>query len=474
MKTKCARFALSFGLASILACASDYSKLIESTERAYYNQDYNTAVPKIRGLYEDSDSKDRLLFLMEAGMIFHTKGDYATSNKVFKEAEDISENIKTSVTKSGLSFILSDNESNYTGEDFERVMIKYFIAINYLMLGDLETAKIYFRRLDFELKEMKFLAADYRQNNAARVLDAYVSENLNRFNDARVQYKNLEQLLQNNQNLAGDRFVLAQKESDSKDLAKYASGARTIQAFSRSMERQTYSPQSRLSEVIIIHEAGKSAIKESRGRLLDDQYFALALRSAIEIAIRTEGAGASVSGVLATLSTAENPIPIYKERESANATLRHYYINGVDLGTGELLNNYSDTAMQNFNENYRTLITKNVSSLALKIIAATIASEAAAKAIESQLNQKQQNDLVSALIRLAAGAVAGLATAQTISPDLRCWRTIPANFQVKRIFLEPGEYTFSVNAPNAISTAPKTLKVEEGKPLFLSFRTYQN
>lgn len=468
------KIAFALGLASLLACASDYSKVIESTEKAYYNQDYNTAIPKIRGLSENSDSKDRLLFLMEAGMIFHTKGDYLTSNKVFKEAEDISENIKTSITKSGLSFILSDNESNYTGEDFERVMIKYFISINYLMLGDLENAKVYFRRLDFDLKEMKFLAPDYRQNNAARVLDAYVSENLNRFNDARVQYKNLEQLLQNNQSLLGDRLVLAQKESDSKDMGKYAAGARSIQAFSRSMQRQTYAPDARLSEVIIIHEAGKSAVKESRGRLLDDQYFALALRGAIEIAIRSEGAGASVTGVLATLSTAENPIPIYKEREKVNSTLRHYYVNGVDIGSGELLNNYSDTALQNFNENYKALITKNVTSLALKIVAATIASEAAAKAIESQLNEKQQNDLIAVLVRFAAGAIAGLGTAQTISPDLRCWRTIPANFQIKRIFLEPGEYAFSVDGTNSTSTAPKTLKVEEGKPLFVSFRTYQN
>jgi len=463
------------GLFLVLACATDYSRVIESTERAYYNKDYNTAIPAIRDLYENSNSKDRLLFLMEAGMIFHTKGDYATSNKVFKEAEVVADNIKVSISKSGLSFILSDNESNYLGEDFERVMIKFFISLNYLMLGDMENAKVYFRRLDFELKEMRFLAADYRQNNAARILDAYVSENLGRYNDARVQYKNLEQLLANNSSLNADRFVLATKEGDPKDQSKYASGSNAVLAFQRSMQRTSFpSPNSSLGEVILIHEAGKSAIKRSRGRLLDDRAFGLALRGAVEVALRAEGVAVTVTSVLATLSTAENPIPIYEERESSANTLRHYYVNGVDVGTGELLNNYSDTAIRNYNDNYNTLITKNVASIALKVVAATIAAEAASRALESQVNRREQNDLVSALIRLAAGAIAGLSAAQTIAPDLRCWRTIPANFQIKRLYLEPGDYSFSVSPNGGTNTAPTTIHVEAGKPTFVSFRTYQN
>lgn len=82
---------------------------------------------------------------MEAGTIFHTKGDYATSNKVFKDAEVIADQIQTSITKEGLAFMLSDNESNFKGESFERVLIKLYMAINYLMLGDVESSKRYFK-----------------------------------------------------------------------------------------------------------------------------------------------------------------------------------------------------------------------------------------------------------------------------------------------------------------------------------------
>lgn len=457
----------------ILGCASDYNKIIKATESAYYGQDYDSAIPKIRELYEGSSSKDKLLFLMEAGMIFHTKGDYVTSNKVFKEAEDLADNIRVSMTRSGLSFILSDNESNYTGEDFERVMIKFYIANNYLLQGDTNNAKIYFRRLDFELKEMRFLAAEYRQNNAARLIDAYVSESLGRYNDARVQYKNMEQLIGKSQNLIADRYLLAAKEGDSGDQSKYAAGRSSLQAYNSSMQR-TSPENEKLSEVIIIHEAGKSAIKMSRGKLMDDEYFAVALRGAVEIGLRSKGAGASLSGAVAALSVAENPIPIYKERDPKGSLPKKYYINGVDVGYSDIMNNYSETAMNNFNENYKTLITKNLTSLSLKIVAAVIASEAMARAIESG-GKNKNNDLVSTLIRVAAGAAAGLAVSQTIAPDLRCWRTIPANFQVKRVLLAPGEYDFKVESPGSVVTAaPKKLLVEAGKPLFVSVRSYSN
>lgn len=454
----------------VFGCASDYSKLIEATESAYYGKSYDSAIPKIRALYEDASSKDKLLFLMEAGTIFHTKGDYQTSIKVFKEAEDISETIKTSISRTGLSFLLSDNETNYTGEDFERVMIKFYIAYNYLMLGELENAKIYFRRLDFELKEMKFLAAEYRQNNAARLMDAYVSENLSRYNDARVQYRNMEQLIGKSQNLLADRYMLAVREGDDRDRAKYAGGRYSLMAFNKSMQR--VAPENeKLSEVIIIHEAGKSAVKMSRGKLIDDAYFTTALRGSLEIGLRAKGAGASLAGAVAALSVAENPIPMYKERDSAGSKPLHYLINGVDVGTADIMNDYSDTAINNFNDNYKMLITKNLTSLATKVIAAVVASEAVARSFEA--GNRRNNDLVSSLVRVASGAAAGLAVSKSIAPDLRCWHTIPANFQVKRIFLTPGEYKFRLNAPgNIVHNAPDRLIVEEGKPTVVSIRSY--
>ena len=217
-------------------CATNYIEKIAKTENAFYVEDYETAIPSVRELAKDASAKDELLYLMEAGTIFHTKGDYTTSNKVFKDAEVIADQIQTSITKEGLAFMLSDNESNFKGESFERVLIKLYMAINYLMLGDVESSKRYFKKVDFELRDMKTTDSKYKQNLFARYIDAVVSEQLNSFNDARVSYKNIMDIAPDNKDILADRYVLAVKEKDARDQAKYADGKNYIKAYDKNLQ----------------------------------------------------------------------------------------------------------------------------------------------------------------------------------------------------------------------------------------------
>ncbi|MCC5816584.1 MAG: hypothetical protein JJT78_17665 [Leptospira sp.] len=466
--------AVTSGVALLLigSCATSYTSIIRDTEKAYYSGNYQAAIPKIRELANRSDSKDRLLYLMEAGMIFHTKGDYDSSNKAFKEAEQIADNIKVSVSKTGMSFFLSDNESNFRGEDFERVLIKFYIALNYIFIGQYDTAKIYFRRLDVELQEMKYVQGKYRQNLAARYLDAVLSEVLGRYNDARVQYRNIEQIEPSLEQVRGDRYVLAVKENDQRDIAKLRNNSNYVQAFDNSMNPISY--ERGMGELVIINQAGKAATKESRGRLFNDQFFALTLRGSVETAIRARGEGASAAGVLAAMSRAENPVPIYKDRDPASALPRSVLVNNRNIGNTMIFNDYSDTAKQNFNENYKAIVTKNVASIAVKMVGAYLASEAAAKAVSSaKKNKSTEQQMLENVLRIGMGAMAGYAASQTIAPDLRSWRLLPSNYQIKRLHLRPGNYTIELpggKLPDGSSRA--TVTIEAGKPVFLNYRAF--
>lgn len=462
-------------LVSILflySCAKGYNTIIRDTEKLYYSGNYDAAIPKIRELATNADSKDKLLYLMEAGIIFHTQGNYESSNKAFKEAEEIADTIKVSIAKSGLSFVLSDNESNFTGEDFERVLIKFYIALNYIFLGQLEDAKIYFRRLDIELREMKYVQAKYKQNLCARYLDAILSESLNRYNDARVQYRNLVEIAPELEQVKGDRLVLAIKENDSRDIGQLSSYKNLINSYDQKMRAVPYEPG--MGEVVIIHQAGKAATKESRGKLLNDQYFLLTLRGAIEGAIRSQNqAGLSVAGVMASISTAENPIPVYKMRDPAAALPRPVLVNGKNIGTTVIYNDYSDTAIKNFNDNYTSMVVKNVSSIAIKLVAAAAATEAFAQSLKRGGKKSSEQQLVEGVLRLGVGAAAGFAAGATISPDLRSWRLLPSNYQIKRIHLKPGKYTIELPGSNLPDGKSKTeVLVESGRPTFLNYRSF--
>jgi uncharacterized protein len=462
--------------ASISYCATNYIEKISKAENAFYAEDYDTAIPTVRDLTKDASAKDELLYLMEAGTIFHTKGDYATSNKVFKDAEAIADQIQTSITKEGLAFLLSDNESNFKGESFERVLIKLYMAINYLMIGEVDSAKRYFKKVDFELRDMKTTDSKYKQNAFARYIDAIVSEQLNSYNDSRVSYKNIMDISPDNKEIIADRYVLAVKEKDTRDQAKYAEGQNYIKAYDKNLQPIAYNTN--LAEVLIINQAGKTATKESKGKLIDEPVIQQALYKAVEIAMRSmDTKGASVTSVMAMISNAENPIPEYKKREEQKANPIDIYANGVRLTNTKVYNDYSETAIANFNENYKSLVTKNVASIATKVAAAGIAAYAASKVAEQQAKEKggdSGGSIVGLIVGVAAGLIAGAGVSATIKPDLRCWRTLPSNFQVRRIFLEPGTYDFEFKSNTSRAMGGKNfskITVDSGKLVVINFRS---
>lgn len=462
----------------LLSCSTSYQKKIAKTESLYFEQNFDEAVPEIRALATDSKDKDRLLYLMEAGVIFHSKGDYISSLKVFKEAEIISDTIQKSLSNQSYAFLLNDTKQYFRGESFERVMIKFYVALNHIMLDDFENAKRAFRRLDADLKDMKVFEDKYRQNLMARYLDAIISEQLGKYNDARVEYKNIIQLSSSHKSVLGDRYILALKEDDLEDIEKYKKGKKFVEAYDQNLNKIPY--KKGLGEVIIINQAGKSVVKESRGRLMKDPKFAVPLRGAIEVSLRSSKSDLALPGVLAMLSTAENPIPVYKERDStANKTV-DIYINGVKKGKTKIYNDYSETAMKNFNDNYEKIVAKNVTSIATKVVAAAVTASAAGQSIkvngkQKQMKNKNGGNIIQSIISLIAGLTTGAGVSATIEPDLRCWRLIPSNFQAKRIFLEPGVYDFdfkSVDGKNTNSYKEyKQIKITPDKPVFINFRS---
>ncbi len=461
------RIFYSLILFSVLNCASTHAEKMKGVEEALYSGDYETALPKMRSLVSGASSRDRLLYLMEAGVLLHTKGDYKASNKAFQDAEAIADTEKTSVTGETLAFLISDSKSNFKGESFEHVMIKMYIALNYLCLNELENAKRYFKKVSFEQKEMKFSEAKYRQNLLARYLDALASEHLGQFNDARVEYRNILEIEPGLKEVLADRYVLALKEKDGADQSKFGEGKNYIDSYDKDIKKIPY--DQKMGELIIINQAGKAAVKESRGKLMDDPIIREPLSAAIEGSLRSNSSeGIDLGIVLATLSSAEHPIPEYRDRDVQTGNEVKILINGKEAGKTRKLADYSGMAKSNFNDNLNSIITKNIASIATKAVTVAIAAQAAKKAAEG--SGKEKNELLGTVVGMIVSAIGGYGMSQTLAPDLRCWRTSPSNFQAKRIFLEPGDYTLSFEGQGK-TPDPINIKIESGKPLFITFRS---
>lgn len=96
--------------------------------------------------------KDRVLFYLDAGMLYHYAGEYEKSNVALEAAEQGIEALYTkSISKILASGGLNDNALDYAGEDYEDLYLNVFKGLNYMALGLYEDALVEVRKVQIKL-----------------------------------------------------------------------------------------------------------------------------------------------------------------------------------------------------------------------------------------------------------------------------------------------------------------------------------
>ncbi len=143
------------------------------------------------------ENENDLVYLMEKGLLLRYAGGFEESNAVFEEAEQLAEDLYTkSISKNLASFITSDKALPYEGEDFERIIINYFRAMNYLDLGLPEDALVECRKVEAKLQfyEQKYEGdKKYRKDPFIHYLTGLIHESSGEINDAYISYKKAEE-----------------------------------------------------------------------------------------------------------------------------------------------------------------------------------------------------------------------------------------------------------------------------------------
>jgi len=141
-----------------------------------------------------AEGNERLLYLLDKGLIAHLNGQYTTSNQFFEQAIQQFEALDyISLTGNASEWVFSELGQPYRGEDFERVMVHYYMALNYLMLDEFEDALVECRRINTLLRELN---AQYEQKNVYKTdafvlyLSGLIYEAMGATNDAFIDYRN--------------------------------------------------------------------------------------------------------------------------------------------------------------------------------------------------------------------------------------------------------------------------------------------
>lgn len=100
-------------------------------------------------------SKDKVLWNLENGMIYHFSGQYDSSTVFLNRAEiEIENNYTKSLSRGFASFLSNDNKLAYDGEPYENIYLNAFKALNFVHQKDWEGALVETRRMSFKMEQL--------------------------------------------------------------------------------------------------------------------------------------------------------------------------------------------------------------------------------------------------------------------------------------------------------------------------------
>jgi uncharacterized protein len=153
------------------------------------------ALPALEKLTEKSGS-DQLLYLMEYGSALQICKQYAKSNEVLLKADQLSEQIDyVSLSRTMGATLLNEQMLQYKGDKFEKLFINAMTALNFIELGQSESAMVEVRRINEKTKKLSAEEAkDFELNSFAQYLAGLVYEIERKYDDACISYKDAYKL----------------------------------------------------------------------------------------------------------------------------------------------------------------------------------------------------------------------------------------------------------------------------------------
>ncbi len=406
---------------------------------------------------------NRLAYLLEGGMILHTRGELEQSNAAFDEAEDVirhhEEKAVVSLSKGTAqvgSVFLNEKTLPYSGEPFEKVLVNTFKAANYLFLHDYEGARVEImrsfarqreneRRHREEVEQIRNEArsrgvssravlravearyADQEQivrsvknlyeDAFAYYLSALVYELNREYNDAYIDLKKVQALRPGVPCVENDLLRMASLSGFREELGEYSKhlgrGPRTLDRLEE-------------GELVVIFGSGMAPRKRE-----------------VKISIPIPDVG------IIPLA-----FPKYETLPNRIGYGAVYDREGRFYGRTFMLTDIEAIAIRNLHDRMTTLALKQILRSAVKGAVVKVARDEGGTAAE---------------------VIANLYNVFTEQADLRCWQTLPQNLQVARIPLSAGrhELVFALHAKAGGRAQERefVLDVSPGETIFLHARS---
>jgi hypothetical protein len=363
------------------------------------------------------DSKDGLLYMLDAGLAYHAAGMYVESNKYFLRADQLAE-IKdyTSLATETATLLVSDNIKQYKTEDSENVLINVYLAMNFAFMNKSEDALVEARRVNRKLYMMVSEGKKkYKQNAFARYLSAILYEANRDWDDAYLDYKAAAEIRPEFAMIGLDLWRMANRLNRSEDRERIEKKYTITDEQKKSQSVLT--SKNRPGEIIVIYENGISPKKGAHPDLYS--------------------------------------VPKFYPRSNPVSQAR-IHVHGLDVSEEfvtetAVLEDIEATAIQNLDEKWAGIVAKKIGGVVAKEVVGNVVAN------------KTDSPLLGALLKVALYA--------SDQADTRSWNLLPKDLQIARISVRGGKYTLRPELIGSNVEIPeRTVHVNPGQKVFINFR----
>jgi len=172
------------------SCAS-YYQMNYKFNRFFEEGDMEKAEKVLASSKKAPEGKAKLLYYLNRGVVASMQGQYAESNEFFEEAYRLGEDLRNNYWNTASSLFFNPNLTYYTGEDHELLLLHYYKTLNFLKIGDTQSALVECRRLNIKLQKLsdKYRSAALgKKGKYSR--DAFVHNLMGIIYDADKDYNN--------------------------------------------------------------------------------------------------------------------------------------------------------------------------------------------------------------------------------------------------------------------------------------------
>lgn len=405
----------AFSLFLLQSCLTYYQRNIQYQEKfaTHKYAEANELLDKNKFIQKD---RNQLLYLLEKGVTLQMMERYEESNKYFEEAYLFVENFQHGAGRDALSAITNDMIRNYGGEDFERIFLHYYKAINYIMLGSLDEALVEIRRINIRLNEItdKYKSEKkYKRDAFANVLMGLAYEAAGDENNAFIAYRNAWEIYKDDYT---EFFGFGAPEQLKKDIIRMAA----LNGFNEEKERfervfnlKYENIPRHKKELVFLWHKGLGPVKDEwsinfivvqgQGGLVMFQNQELGLNFSFYMRSQDEGSS------LGDLKVVRVAFPKY--------SIRKEMLNGAMVSNDsaqkkvELLEDINEIAVKSLRDRMVRELSKTLLRTALKQASAYAA--------------RQENENL--------GAAVSIFNAATEKADTRNWQTLPAKIYYTRL-----------------------------------------